>query len=289
MIPCNPGPTDPQTGLCRYNARVEQEVQPDTDRLNFFGRGTLQFSPSMTGFAELAYFTTTTHANGTLGANNDGGVFNPGDPFNPLFVHGFMTLPASHPDNTFGVDRSLFYVPNELGGRDQKTQNDVFRGLVGLEGTAFGWDYNTGLLYVKSKLQNDNTGFIIYDQMQAALNNGTYLITRPSLYSPSPTSPSVLAAISPTLSNEPTSSVTSIDFKASRDLMTLEGGPLGLALGAEYRWEKADTPFVPGTDTAVDRRPRLFGVQHEPRRFRVVRRTGRAGDQVAGAQRGTSV
>ena len=113
-----------------------------------------------------------------------------------------------------------------------------------------GWDYDTGLLYVKSKLTNDNKGFIIYDRMQAALNNGTYLITRPSLRSPSPTSAAVLADVSPTLTNKPTSSVTSIDVKASRELMALEGGPLALALGAEARWEKADTPFVPFTDTA---------------------------------------
>ena len=249
IIPC-PGGQDPATGLCRYNRLDEQEVQPEIDRFNFFARGTLQISQSMTGYAELGYFKTVTRANGTLGANNDAGVFNPGDLSNPLVVHGPMNLPATHPDNTFGVDRSLFYVPYELGGRDQKTDNQVFRGLVGLQGSAYGWDYDTGLLYTKSKLKNDNTGFIIYDRMQAALNNGTYLINRPSLTSPSLTSPAVLADVSPTLTNTPTSSVTSIDFKASRELMQLEGGPLGLALGAEARWEKADTPPVPFTDTA---------------------------------------
>ena len=85
--------------------------------------------------------------------------------------------------------------------------------------------------------------------MQAALNNGTYCIEA-CLTCPTPTSPSVLAAISPTLSSEPTSSITQIDFRAARDLMNLDGGPLGLSLGAEYRWEKAEDPGVPGTETA---------------------------------------
>lgn len=243
VIPC-PGLTDPATGLCRYNPLVEQEVQPEIERFNFFGRGTLQFSSALTGYAELGYFNTRTKSNGTLGANNDGGVYVPGDPFNPLLVHNFMNLPAGHPDNTFGVDRSLFHRPFELNGRDQKTDNEVFRGVLGLQGSGYGWDYDAGLLYTKSKLKNQNFGYIIYDQMQAALNNGTYRITSPSL-----TDPSVMAAISPTLENNPTSSVTSIDFKASRELMTLAGGPLGLALGAEARWEEANTPAVPGTDT----------------------------------------
>ena len=247
VIPCTD--KDPTTGLCLYNNREEQEIQPETERLNLFGRGTFQFSQTMTGYAELGYFQTKTKSAGTFGANNDGGVYVPGDPFNPLLVHSFMTLPASHPDNTFGVNRAYFTVPAELGGRDQETNNKVFRGLLGLQGSNYGWDWDTGLLYVKSTLQNDNFGFIIWNEMQAALNNGTYRIFRPSLTSPSPTDPAVLARISPTLSSEPTSSVTSLDFKASRELMTLAGGPMGLALGAEIRREEADDPGVPGTET----------------------------------------
>jgi iron complex outermembrane receptor protein len=243
VIPC-PGLQDPTTGLCRYDPLVEQEVQPEVERLNFFGRGTVQFTPAITGYAELGYFNTKTSANGTLGANNDTGVFLPGDPFNPLIVHGPMTLPANHPDNTFGVARTLFIRPMELGGRDQQTNNKVTRLLAGVQGTGWGWDYDAGAMYIKSRLTNDNTGYIIYDQMQAALNNGTYRITSPSL-----TDPSVLAAISPKLTNEPTSSIKSIDLKASRELMPLEGGSLGLAFGLESRWEDADTPPVPYTDT----------------------------------------
>ena len=231
-------------GLCGYNPLTEQEVQPAVDRLNFFGRGTLQFSPSLTAYVELGLFTSKSKANGTLGANNDAGVYKPGDPFNPLIFHDPMNLPAGHPDNTHGQDMALFLRPAELGGRDQKTDNQVFRLVQGLQGNAWGWDFDFGAAYIKSRLKNDNYGFINYDVMQAALNNGTYRIT-----SPSQTSPSVLAAISPTLETIPTSSIKSLDFKVSRSLTELPGGPLGLALGGETRWEAANSPPVPGTDT----------------------------------------
>ena len=244
VISCG-GNVSPVTGLCLYNGLDEQEVQPAIDRLNFFGRGTLQFSPSLTAYVELGFFNTKSKSNGTLGANNDGGVYKPGDLFNPLVTHGFMTLPAAHPDNTFGVDRSLFIRPLELGGRDQKTDNQLFRFVEGLQGTAFGWDFDVGAAYIKSKLKDQNFGYIRYDVMQAALNNGTYRITSPSL-----TDPSVLAAISPTLENTATSSIKSIDFKVSRELMNLPGGALGVALGGEVRWEAANTPPVPYTDSA---------------------------------------
>lgn len=246
VIKCDPSLIVPSTGLCGYNGLVEQEIQPKIDRLNFFGRGVKEFSSNLTGYAELGIFNTKTAANGTLGANNDGGVFKPGDPFDPLIVHGLMTLPANHPDNPFGVARTLGYRPMELGGRDQTTDNTVVRFVAGLQGNAMGWEYDTGVAYIHSRLKNTNTGFINYDAMQAALNAGTYRIN-----SPNTTSPAVLAAVSPALVTEPTSSVKLIDFKANRELMNLPGGPLGVAIGAESRWEEANNPPVPGTDTGA--------------------------------------
>jgi Outer membrane receptor proteins, mostly Fe transport len=137
--------------------------------------------------------------------------------------------------------------PNELGGRDQVTNNSVYRIVEGLQGTAWGWDFDIGAAYIKSRLENTNTGFIRYGVMQDALNNGTY---RFSGLGPSATAPDVLAAISPALRTTPTSSVKLIDFKVSRDLTNLPGGPLGIALGGETRWEAADNPPVPFTDTS---------------------------------------
>jgi len=247
VIQCPPSQIDPTTNICRYNPLVEQEVQPEVDRLNFFGRGTLQFSPSLTAYVELGIFNSKSKANGTLGSNNDTGVYRPSsDPtVPPLLVHGLMTLPAGHPDNPTGTDRTLAYRPFELGGRDHHTDNTVFRLVQGLQGNAFGWDYDFGASYIKSRLKNENFGFVNYDAMQAALNNGTYRINLPNT-----TAPSVLAAVSPTLTTVPTSSVKSLDIKASRELMNLPGGPLGVAVGAETRWESSDSPAVPGTDTA---------------------------------------
>ncbi|HVZ46029.1 MAG TPA: TonB-dependent receptor [Ramlibacter sp.] len=245
VIACPPGQVDPDTNVCRYNSLIDQEIQPQIDRFNIFARGTREFSPNLTGYMELGFFNSITKANGTLGANNDGGVFNPNDLFNPLVFHDPMILPAGHPDNPFGVDKVLGYRPFELGGRDQETNNQVWRLVAGLQGTAWGWDYDTGLAWIHSRLHNRNTGYIIYDRMQETLNNGTYRINLPNT-----TPQSVLDYVSPELVNVPTSSVKLIDFKANRELMNLGGGPLGVAVGAEMRWEESDNPPVPFTDTA---------------------------------------
>ena len=244
VLSCDPSLVDPNTGLCRYNPRVEQEVQPQIDRLNLYGRGTFQIAPALQAYTEFGYFETKSKANGTLGANNDGGVFNPADPGN-LVIHGLMTLPANHPDNTFGVDRTLAIAPSELGGRDQETDNHVLRVVQAFQGSAYGFDYEVGGAYVHSSLADTQTGYIRYDVMQAALNNGTYRIS-PTVK----TDPAVLAAISPTLRTTPTSSLKLIDGKISREVATLPGGALGVAAGAEVRWEAAKNPAVPYTDTA---------------------------------------
>lgn len=241
VLPCAASDINATTGLCMYNPLVEQEIQPTTDRVNLFARGTLQLTSDINAYLEVGYFNTKVKANGTLGANNDGGVFNPGDLTNPLIVHDPMNLPASNPYNPTGLDRTLFIRPMELGGRDQETNNEVYRFVQGVQGYAAGWDFDLAAMYIQSRLKNTNTGYINWDAMQAALNNGTYLFDK--------TSPSVLAAISPTLETTPTSSIKSLDVKASRSLMDLPGGPLGLALGAETRWESANTPAVPGTET----------------------------------------
>ena len=60
----------------------------------------------------------------------------------------------------------------------------MFRIVQGLQGTAWGWDFDVGAAYIKGRLQNINTGFLRYDVMQAALNNGTYRINSPNTTDP---------------------------------------------------------------------------------------------------------
>jgi iron complex outermembrane receptor protein len=246
IVPCAPADVSPITGLCRYNSRVEQEVQPRTDRLNFFGRGTMDFGNNLTGYAELGLFNTVTHSNGTPTFIAGGVVFS-GDPFNPAIFPGLMTLPGNHPDNPYpGNDLTFGLYPNELGGRDSKLDNTVTRIIAGIQGTNWGWDWDAGIGYIHSDLTWTQTGFVNWNLMQAAVTAGTY---RFSGLGPSQTPAAVLATFSYPLTIKPSSEVKLVDFKANRELMPLGGGPLAVAVGGEMRWEDANTPAVPGTNT----------------------------------------
>jgi len=59
---------------------VEQEVQPQIDRVNFFGRGTLQFLAFAHGIRRIGSLQQQVVGQRHAGANNDGGVYKPGIP-----------------------------------------------------------------------------------------------------------------------------------------------------------------------------------------------------------------
>lgn len=237
------------TGLCIFDHIVYADVQPETTRANLAGRGTFQISSQTQAYAELGYFTSEIKGGTTPTGTGGAIVFDPRsltDPtnFGPLVIQNAV-LPAGHPDNPTGVDRLVRILMTDLGGRRETIKNDVLRVIGGVTGDAFGWNYDAGVGYLESKLKNTREGYLRFSEFQNALNNGTYRINNPSA-----NSQSLYDAISPKLVTEAKNSVTFVDGKINRELMQLAGGPLGIALGAEWRQEKTDSPPVPFTDVA---------------------------------------
>jgi iron complex outermembrane recepter protein len=62
-------------------------------------------------------------------------------------------------------------------------------------------------------------------------------------------SQAIYNAISPMISSDATTRLAQLDFKATRELGQLAGGAMGLALGAEYRYEKAELIPTSGTES----------------------------------------
>jgi hypothetical protein len=107
-------------------------------------------------YLEADYFLAKTESVGTPGGVTDGGVFNPADPTNPV-VHTSV-LPANHPDNPTGVNRTLGLLTTDLGGRNQRTKSEVTRVVGGVTGDISGWNYDVGAAYLESKLRSQRTG-----------------------------------------------------------------------------------------------------------------------------------
>jgi len=244
ILPCPE--ISPQTGMCLFDDIDYVEVQPEQERLNIFTRGTFRVTEATQAYAELGWFHSYTKAVGTPGGINDSGVFNPSDPANPVTPPHRPVMPANHPDNPLGIENnSVRLLTTMFGGRNAEVNSDVARAIVGWKGDLNDkWTFDVGAGYIESNLYRTQTGLVRFPVLQEALNNGTFR------FDPSLMSRELMNAISPELRDHGKNSVTLVDATISGELFDLPGGAFGIAVGTEYRNEKANKPPVPFTDTS---------------------------------------
>ena len=227
-----------------------QTIQPATQNINLFSRLTLNLGDSAQGYVEAGLFNskakTFSTPSGLTGTGFDivnQRVNNTGTGADQLL------LPIGHPDNPFADARAR---PRFIAGSMPRTadlETTVTRLLTGIKGTVAGWDYDTALLYAESKTDKVQTGYIRQSALKTAVGNNSFRIGEAFGLN----TPAVLDAVYPRLSNSATTKLTSVDFKATRSLMELPGGPMGIAVGGELRREEADsqpTPFTNINDIA---------------------------------------
>jgi iron complex outermembrane receptor protein len=240
-------PADPGGG-CLYNAsQLYRSMLPGLEGYNLFGRGTLKLSGNNELFAEVGYATKKSHFESTPSGVSGSWGF-PGGGVNASSGAGAVVLAPTHPDNVVGGNR-LRYVAADVGPRTSDTTNDFYRLLVGVQGSGYGWDYQAGVMHSETRLTNARHGYLRYSVAKAALGDPT------SVYFPwriginSNLNPaSLYAAMSPEIKSDGTSKLDVLDVKGSRELMSLAGGPLVLAVGAEYRHESSELTPTTFTD-----------------------------------------
>ena len=176
-----------------------------------------------------------------------------------------VSLGPTHPDNPyFGTEARLRYLAFDNGPRVRNGDSDFYRVLVGLKGTAAEWEYDTGLLYSRdqgprhSNLQRDVTFALLNPSAAnvaaATAGSAAYAALPPGTVwriaeNASLNSPALYAAMSPAITSDWLAKITQIDVKASREIGKLEGGPVGIAVGAELRRESVGlTPVSYGTE-----------------------------------------
>jgi iron complex outermembrane receptor protein len=222
-----------------------QAIQPETQNINLFGRGTLKINNDMQAYTELGLFNsqakTITTPSGLTSAGFDlvnNRVINTGT------GPGQLLLPIGHPDNPFPANRARprWVDPNRPRASDLDTT--VTRLLVGVKGTSFGWDYDSGILYAQSKTERTQNGYYRASNLQTAINNGSFRIGQAGALNSADT----LAFVSPELKNSATTKLALWDFKGTREFGQLPGGPIGIAVGGEFRHESTDSEATPFTD-----------------------------------------
>ena len=239
-------------------------VQPSHETGNFFGRFTKSLGGGSEAFAELGYY----HSDSTVVrpyASTASGFFKP----NGTVVSrtAVSLIGSAHPDNPFpGTNNRLSYQLNgdpSIGGDRVHSVSSTVRGLAGLKGTFGAWDYDTAAYYSEAKQTDTSLNKVNWRVLDALLNptaaNVAAATTASAAYAALPAgtlyrigentglnSPALYKALLADLSRDGNAKMYGADVKVSREIGQLDGGPIGIAVGAEARREENRLPLYTG-------------------------------------------
>ena len=216
-------------GLCRFDLVDRNDLIPKSDRDNFFARGTMDFSATLSGFVEGGFNRTKTFFRGNPRQTTDGLVWYSSTQKKLVNAQDF--LPVGHPNNPFTTPIILRHSFTEVGNRDQTVTAEAKRFVAGLKGVVGPIDWESAILYSENTTDVYRPNNILAAPYSAGIRNGTYNLLNPSLGT---TTPDMIRI---NLRDTSKSSFTIYDAKGSMELAQLSGGPLALAAGLEHRRE----------------------------------------------------
>jgi iron complex outermembrane receptor protein len=230
--------------FCTKDINNQLSAIPETERTGFLGRFTREFSPTATGYVELAlsrvqnfqvftppFFNTTALQQTAAGLS----------PF--TYTANFAPGAGGNP---FGSNARITGNMQDFGTRDQETISDTVRFLAGLTYTIRTWDFDSAIGWSKNEIDQDNlnritkTGTSTVLGVSSAPQPPVPLVTSTQLNldRPSQTAEEVRNAMRANVKRTADSELFFVDTKASTELWKMSGGSAGLALGGEYREEK---------------------------------------------------
>jgi len=218
---------------CSYDYMKDTEIYPESSKVGFVGRATLQLNDDHQVFAELVQ-----------AESESGYVLSP----NPIRIRNLPVslLPAPYravldKPGLASTFSGIRYRMMEAGNRTNEVNSSAQRLVLGANGTFAGWDYDMGLARAENRAVDKYVdGYVLFDKFDAAVRAGTINPWGPSTQA----GRDLISSIKVNDEARKSKGVsTSLDAKISRPLMKLDGGELALALGGELRHE--NTSFTP--------------------------------------------
>ncbi len=287
---CSPSVVSPlfaalDSPQCRYDPAPLVSLLPDSERSNLYGTVNFALTSNVHGYAEGSFSHNRQHTiiqgapisdqfalppthplvnqapynAGTPGVGFATIVLSPTSPYYPTsYVQGI----------TGGTSPDLLvrYRSVNIGNRDFTDIADMTRGVLGVQGTVAGWDFDVPLLYSQTDLKERiNDGIALYSRILPLLNSGQVNFFGEN-------TPDIQAQLDATeFHGEAYKTITSLMSlapTASRTLVDLPAGPLAMAIGAELREEQFETRMAPalligdtthygGSNLPVDRSRRV--------------------------------
>ncbi|TXH34902.1 MAG: TonB-dependent receptor [Burkholderiaceae bacterium] len=236
-------------GLCVYDRYSRFQALPESNRINGMLAGRYLLGADTELFTELTFSQTKTDYQSAHQTYGGGSSTAPVSWFdtstNTPKLFSYADLPATHPlSQSLGNGKA-----SELRYRfvDANTSNKAkaqeYRFIAGVKGVFGEWDWESAFQTMGSKVELRQRGSFSDSGFKAVIgdynNPGADFFNKPNGYKiGQPNSAAVLNQLFPEYGYNGKLTQTGVDFKASRTIGNLPGGPIGLALGTDIRNEK---------------------------------------------------
>ena len=252
-------------GVVRQRALNDSTVQLPIERYTAFARGEFDFTDAITAYAQINYATYKVRQRSASGALQS--VVEPIQipSTNPFITPDLRTLLNARPVPT--APFSYYFTGTRIARLEVEEDYDVYQALVGLKGS-IGSALNFDLYATHGKTTNDSTTFnqlsrSRFNAVVSAADGGASLCD--GGYDPfgfAPTSQDCADYLTLDTVDRAVFEQTVVQGNVTGSLFDLPGGPLGFAVGAEYRRNeyqatidprKSPTPTgTPGVTTAPE-------------------------------------
>lgn len=226
-------PANLKGGLCFYDYWKDSDASAPAKRVTFLSAGRLKLSDTLTSYAELQLAATRDDYHTAAPRSNVTGV--PSHWYDSITgqLQSFVDpqLPVGHPSNPYTFPIGLNYrfadYPDMFKNVGASSQ---YRVLAGLEGRNLGWEWDAAVGSMGSHATQKQHLYLDRVAYYNAIVNGTYKFGQTN-------SRALVEQMFPEMGSHGTYAQSFMDFKATRELMQLAGGPLQIATGVDLRHE----------------------------------------------------
>ena len=238
-----------------YNNAQFKTLIPAISRIHSSLRGTLKLDEDSEAYADLLYGHS--RADQTFGAPlTVGSGLRAWNNARQQLDNIGVVLPAGHPNNPGAAPLPFTATLFDLGARTKRDSVDFFRALAGVKGAAAGWEYDASVGRSGSKLEETVNNFVNRYEFEKVLAEGSYNFADQSKNSEAVRNRLRLSTLRPA-----ESTLTTVDFNASKELAGLPAGPLGFAFGAQWRREEMDSQTSTAVLSGTELRPAINIIQ----------------------------
>lgn len=247
---------------CKYENTWAQ-LQPETDNLNLIGNWNSRLGADwdlrLTG-SRFESRTLIANTQAAIPTGTFAGVTAIGLGQIPAVVgaNASFRVPANYPGNTLGVAANIRGALPDFDTRYIQVKTVASRAAAELSGNVAGWDVSGAVGYTKVETDQTFKGYINFGNLYSALNNAT----QPFLLAGGNTK-QMLDFVAPDVSNLTKSELTFIDTRASRELMSLSGGPLSVGVGYSYNYKNTFAPNAIEVSTGAMALPGAYSAGKE--------------------------